>query len=213
MLHPLVRRRKSSTKANTMTSRIFSITAIALTMLVSSPAWAAKESKEVTHDGKVVSVSEHELTMTNADGKEHSHLLSADAKVTCDGIPCKATSLKAGMKIRVTTKSDDKKLATHVEAIDKQLLFANTHEGKFVGFANHKLTMTDPKGKEHSHTVAKDATMTCDGAVCKAESLKSGMKIRVTTKKDEPSVAIHVEAIDKDAKFAAVRTSAKTASK
>lgn len=206
MLHPCERLRTSALKVTTMTCRIFALAAVAVTMFVSVPAWAAKDGEESTHDGKVVSVSGNELTMTNADGKEHSHQLASDAKVTCDGVLCKVANLKAGMKIRVTTKGDDKKVATHVEALDKQTLFANTHDGKFVSLSNNKLTMTDSKGKEHSHLVAKNATMTCDGTTCKADHLKSGMKIRVTTKKDDPSVATHVEAIDKDATFAAIRT-------
>lgn len=195
-----------------MFCRIFSITALAVTMLTSAPAWAASETDEATHDGKFVSVSDNQLTMTNSEGKEHSHKLSSDAKVICDGAACKVADLKAGMKIRVTTTGDDKKLVTHVEALNKQSLFANTHEGKFVSFANNKLTMTDSKGKEHSHSMAKDATMTCDGVVCKADSLKSGMKIRVTTKKDDSSVATEVEAIDKNASFAAFRPSLKALS-
>ena len=61
--------------------------------------------------------------------------------------------------------------------------------------------MTNPKGKEHTHMLAADATMTCDGMACKIDQLKAGMKIRVTTEKDEAGKATHVEALDKDAEF------------
>jgi len=187
-----------------MSYRMFSIAAVVVTMFVSSPAWAAKDAKaekDVTHDGKVVSVNGNQLVMKGKHGKEHTHTLAADAKVTCDGDACKAADLKAGMKIRVTTKHDDKKVATHVEALDKHETFANTHDGKFVSIVAHKLTMTNPKGKEHAHMLADDATMTCDGMTCKIEQLKPGMKIRVTTEKHEAGKATHVEALDKDAEF------------
>ena len=187
-----------------MNYRMFAMAALAVTMFVSSPAWAAKDAKEardVRHDGKFVSFSGDQLVMAHKNGKEHSHTLAADAKVTCDGSVCKAADLKAGMKIRVTTKKDDKKIATHVEALDKNTLFADTHDGKFISITDKKLVMTNSKGKEHSHALAADATMTCDGMVCKAEQLKAGMKIRVTTEKGEAGLATHVEALDKDAEF------------
>ena len=191
-------------KGNRMNYRMFSVAALAVAMFASSPAWAAKDVKaarDVRHDGKFVSVTGDQLVMANKNGKEHSHTLAADAKVTCDGIACKAADLKAGMKIRVTTKKDDKKVATQVEALDKNTLFADTHDGKFISITDNKLVMTNSKGKEHSHTLAADATMTCDGMVCKAEQLKAGMKIRVTTEKGEAGLATHVEALDKDAEF------------
>lgn len=181
-----------------MSYRMFSMAALAVTMFVSSPAWAAKAN---THDGKFVSVSGDQLVMTTKNGKERSHTLTADAKVTCDGIVCMATDLKAGTKIRVTTKNDDNKVATHVEAIDKDANFAHTHDGKFISIKGNKLAMTNSNGKELSYTLTADATMTCDGIACKVEQLIAGLKIRVTTKPDDPGVAVHVEAIDKDTDF------------
>jgi hypothetical protein len=177
--------------------------ALAITMFATSPSWA-KDSVEVTHDGKFVSFAADKLTMTGKDGKEHSHMLASEAKVTHDGLACKASDLKAGMKIRVTTKKDNKDVATNVEAIDKHTMFANTHDGKFVSLKNHILTMKDAQGKEHTHMVAADATMTCDSKECSSDHLKVGMKIRVTTKAGEKGVATHVEAIDKDAEFSQV---------
>ena len=105
-----------------MLFRMFPLATVALAMFVAGPLLAASkddESEDVTHDGKVVSVTGDKLVMSNKDGKEHSHTLSKDAKVTCDTKACKIGDLKAGLKIRVTTKSDDKKVATNVEAIDK----------------------------------------------------------------------------------------------
>ncbi len=62
----------------------------------------------------------------------------------------------------------------------------------------NKLVMTNKKGKECSHTLAKDAKLTRDGAHCNAADLKPGHKIRVTTH----NVATGIEALDKHAEFA-----------
>jgi hypothetical protein len=73
-----------------------------------------------THDGKFVSVAAEKFMMTDMEGKnEHSHTLTADAKVTLDGKAVKVSELKKGTKIRVTTKEGDLKIATRIEAIDK----------------------------------------------------------------------------------------------
>jgi hypothetical protein len=52
--------------------------------------------------------------MTDNNGKEHSHMLATDARITCDGKACRLTDLKPGQKIRVTTKADDKTMARGV---------------------------------------------------------------------------------------------------
>ena len=193
-----------------MSHRIFHVAALTATIFASASAWAANDSEESTHDGKFVSATRDQLTMKDKNGKEHSHTLAAEAPVMCDGAPCKAMELKPGMKIRVTTKGDDKKIATSVEAIDKHAFFSNTHEGKLVSLTNRKLTMTDAKGEEHSRMVAKDATITCDTKTCTTEHVKSGMRIRVTTMPGDSDLVTHIEAIEKDAEFST--TSDKTAS-
>ncbi len=61
---------------------------------------------------------------------------------------------------------------------------SNTHTGVVVSVADGKLTMTDKDGKnEHSHTVAKDAKITCDGKDCKLDDLKKGQTVTVTVEK------------------------------
>jgi hypothetical protein len=75
----------------------------------------------------------------------------------------------------------------------------NTHSGIVVSVADGSLTMTDKDGKnEHKHTVAKDATITCDGKDCKLEDLKKGFTIVVTTKQGDQTVAVKVEAKNPD---------------
>lgn len=139
----------------------------------------------------------------NTDGKEHSHKIVTATKVTLDGKDCKAEDLKTGMTIRVTTTIKDAKVATSIEAIEKNELFANTHDGKVVSITSTKLMMTNKgDGKEHSHSVSGNTKVTCDGKVCKTSDLKAGMKIRVTTKKTDEGVAIGIEAIDKNSGFA-----------
>ncbi|MEQ9409811.1 MAG: hypothetical protein RIK87_18895 [Fuerstiella sp.] len=187
-----------------MSYKRISLSTLALTVLAG--CMAATNAEDATqhkmHDGKVVSVTSTSLTMTGREGKEHSHTLSPDTKLTLDGKACKAADLKVGTRIRVTTKAGDTKLAINVEGIDHDKLFANTHDGKVVTITAEKLVMTGKDGKpEHSHAVSKNTQVTCDGKECKATDLKVSMKIRVTTE-PKGGAALIIEAIDKDADFA-----------
>jgi hypothetical protein len=164
-----------------------------------------KETFENTHDGKVVSIMGGKLVMTNKDGQEHSHSLLNDAKLTLDGKACKASDLKPGTKIRVTTQPSDPKVAIDIEAIDKNDTFANTHDGTFVSITSGRLVMTNKDGQEHSASIADYATVTLDGKACEAKDLKAGMSIRVTTKKTDEAVVTGIEAIDKSAEYAQVK--------
>ena len=70
---------------------------------------------------------------------------------------------------------------------------AKTHDGKVVSVTGDKLTTTCDAGKQHCHTIAKDAKVTCDGQTSKAADLKSGTHVRVTTHKDDKTIATAVE--------------------
>ena len=70
---------------------------------------------------------------------------------------------------------------------------ATTHDGKVVSMTGDKLTTTCGAGKEHCHTVGKDAKVTCDGKASKAADLKAGTAVRVTTHRDDKSVATAVD--------------------
>ena len=70
---------------------------------------------------------------------------------------------------------------------------AKAHEGKVVSVAGDKLMTTCSEGKQHCHTMAHDAKVTCDGQPSKAADLKAGTHVRVTTKKDDHNVATAVE--------------------
>jgi hypothetical protein len=102
-----------------MIFRMFWLAALGFALVLGTSAQAAQDADVKTHDGKVVSVTADKLVMTDKDGKEHSHTLALDAKVSCDGNMCKLEDLKPGMKIRVTTKKDEGQAATRIEALDK----------------------------------------------------------------------------------------------
>lgn len=69
-------------------------------------------------------------------------------------------------------------------AVEDKGQAGSTHEGLVVSAAEGKLTMTDKDGKnEHTHQVARDAQITCDGKQCRLEDLKKGFAIKVTTEK------------------------------
>jgi hypothetical protein len=79
---------------------------------------------------------------------------------------------------------------------------AKTMDGTVVSVSADKLTMANKEGKEHSHTLAANVTVTCDDKTCTAADLKAGMRIRVTTDDAAPHAASRIEALDKDAAFA-----------
>jgi hypothetical protein len=66
----------------------------------------------------------------------------------------------------------------------------DTHSGVVVSAGAGKLTMSGKDGKvEHSHDVAKDAKISCNGKDCKLEDLKKGTAVTVTMK-DKKAVQI-----------------------
>ncbi len=68
------------------------------------------------------------------------------------------------------------------------------HEGKVVEAGNGKLTMSAMDGtNQHTHAVAPDAPITCDGKACKLEDLQQGCHVKVTTGTDQKT-AMKIEA-------------------
>jgi len=76
-----------------------------------------------------------------------------------------------------------------------------THDGKVVSVSGNKLIMTDKDGNEHTHTLAADAKVWVDNKAAKADDLKPGMRIRVSTPKDDATKAVKIEALDKEKDF------------
>lgn len=190
-----------------MSFRMISVATLGLAMFVGATALAAEDVKDSTHDGKLVSISGDKLVMTaGPDGKEHSHNLARDAKLTLDGKACKAADLKAGTRIRVTTQGEGNSVASRIEGLDKNSDFAsNRQDGKVVSVTGNKLVMTLTQGSEpQTYTLTTTANVTCDGKVCKPADLKPGMKVRVTLESAAPYAATRVEAIEKNQDFASL---------
>jgi hypothetical protein len=75
----------------------------------------------------------------------------------------------------------------------------NTHTGTFVSASGKTFKMLGDDGKtEHTHTLAADAKVTCDGKDCKIDDLKKGVKIKVTLKEGDKDTAIAVAGSTKD---------------
>jgi hypothetical protein len=90
------------------------LAAFAAMVMFASQAAAGDE----THEGKVMSVVDGKLTMCDKDGKnEHSHMITSEAAVTCDGKDCKIDDLTKDCWVKVTCeKRGDVKVVTKVEA-------------------------------------------------------------------------------------------------
>jgi hypothetical protein len=102
-----------------------SVAVLALAMFVGASFLRAedkaKDTKKKGHVGTFVSADGTSFTMKDKKGNEHKHTLADDATVTgADGKECKLSDLKEGEKIRVTTKDDDKKVATKVAVVRKK---------------------------------------------------------------------------------------------
>jgi hypothetical protein len=76
-------------------------------------------------DGHFVSLSGGRLVRMDSSGQQHTHLLAADTRVTCDGRVCRPNELEAGQRIRITNDSRDPKIVARVEVL-------NTHD-RFAG--------------------------------------------------------------------------------
>lgn len=72
------------------------------------------------HEGKIVTVSETQITSTCVEGDEWQHTLTKDAKVTCDGKTSRLDELKVGMPVRVTTSVEDESKTSCVSAGKKK---------------------------------------------------------------------------------------------
>jgi len=76
------------------------------------------------------------------------------------------------------------------------------YRGRVIRVGEGKLVASDRKGRERKNRLAADAQVTCDGIACTTAELKSGMRIRVTTKEEGTKrVAVRIEALDKNEKF------------
>ncbi|MBI3839366.1 MAG: hypothetical protein HY288_15715 [Planctomycetia bacterium] len=72
-------------------------------LFVTSASAKARKVEHLSHTGTFVSVSSGKLVMTGQNGKEHTHAMAKDAKITIDGKAGALAGLKKGMFISVTT--------------------------------------------------------------------------------------------------------------
>lgn len=77
----------------------------------------------------------------------------------------------------------------------------NTHEGTIVSAKNGQIVMKAKDNTEHTHKLAADAKIFCDGKACTLSDLKPGEKVRVTTKAGDRTTAVRVDALDKNTSF------------
>jgi len=93
-------------------TKTFGLGLFALILFVSAPVWAAN-----SHQGKVVQAGNGKLTMTSMTGdNQHTHDVTADTKVTCEGEPCSLESLGAGDVITVIVdQKDGKSVVTEIQ--------------------------------------------------------------------------------------------------
>jgi hypothetical protein len=70
------------------------------------------------------------------------------------------------------------------------------HEGKVVEVGTGTLTMIDTAGaNQHTHDVASNAVITCEGKPCGLNDLKAGNPVTVTTAtQDGKTLATKIEA-------------------
>ena len=80
---------------------------------------AGANSEEMTHEGQLVVITGNRLTMMLKDGKQRAFQLMGDARLTLDGKASRATDLKPGIMLRVTTPTTEQGAAIRVEGQSK----------------------------------------------------------------------------------------------
>ena len=97
---------------------------LSLTLVV---GWASTlqllAADPTSHEGTVVTASAGKLVMADSAGKQHSHSVEKNAKITVHGKPGKLEDLQPSIKIRVMTDKDGKVLT--VSTVDDQKLPAS----------------------------------------------------------------------------------------
>ena len=98
------------------------VLAVAMFAALPALAIAEEEDKGESHEGKIVSITKDELTMSDQAGKEMTHKLTRDVKLRLDNKDVTLDDIgdfKPGMKVRVTTKKGDAKSLLKIEALSK----------------------------------------------------------------------------------------------
>jgi len=77
------------------------------------------------HKGTVVSATNNQLVLKDAMGREQTHLVSRETKVTINGRIGRLEELKMSTRVRVTTDGGDKVVSIATVDDEKYLLTAN----------------------------------------------------------------------------------------
>lgn len=80
------------------------------------PTALADKNPDRTEEGKVIKAGEGKLTVTTSEGKPHTFLVPATARIRCDGKECRLEDLKPGCSVKVTMKGDGDRAVSQVEA-------------------------------------------------------------------------------------------------
>ncbi|MCE9533438.1 MAG: hypothetical protein K8T89_20285 [Planctomycetes bacterium] len=174
---------------------------VSLAIFVSAAIQLPKNARATLHAGQVISIDGNRIAMTIKGEKDLSLTVNGNTKISLDDKVCKFEDLKAGMRIRVTTNNKDANVAVRIDAIDKYQEFEKTRDGKFVKMMGNKLEMADFDGQIFVRTLAADVKITCDGRESKAESLKKGMRLRVTIERAKTALTTRIEALDQKDDF------------
>jgi len=85
----------------------------------------AKAAEPQIHKGTVVSATAERLTIKDRSGREQTHLVSKETKVTINGQPGRLENLKPTTLVQVTTEGGDKVVSIATIDNDKLPLTAS----------------------------------------------------------------------------------------
>lgn len=119
--------------------------------------------------------------------------------IAINGKLCHAQDPKAGANTGGTITVHDKSDVTHLEAIDRDQLSANTHDGTAIYMSENPLLVMANDGKEHVLSADDAVIVVCDGKICRVGDLEQGVRLRVTASNLRDDVLVDIEAIRSDA--------------
>jgi len=105
-----------------MRTLVIALTMVWLVTLATINLGSAAEPQ--IHKGTVVSATNNQLVMKDAGGREQTHLVSRETKITINGRIGRLEELKMSTRVRVTTDGGDKVVSIATVDDDKYLLTA-----------------------------------------------------------------------------------------
>lgn len=88
-------------------------------------AHLAPAAEPQIHKGTVISASNGQLVLKDTSGKEQTHLVNGETKITINGRVGRLEELKMSTKVRVTTEGGNKVVSVATVDDDKNPLTAN----------------------------------------------------------------------------------------